>query len=55
MRIAIMGFRGIPARYGGFGTFVEELAPEYKYYLKGISQFTGKSVMIHFWVPDGRG
>jgi glycosyltransferase involved in cell wall biosynthesis len=27
MRIAITGFRGIPARYGGFETFVEELAP----------------------------
>ncbi len=27
MKIAIMGFRGIPARYGGFETFVEELAP----------------------------
>jgi glycosyltransferase involved in cell wall biosynthesis len=27
MRIAITGFRGIPARYGGFETFAEELAP----------------------------
>jgi len=27
MRIAIMGIRGIPANYGGFETFVEELAP----------------------------
>jgi glycosyltransferase involved in cell wall biosynthesis len=27
MNIAITGFRGIPARYGGFETFVEELAP----------------------------
>ncbi len=27
MKIAIMGFRGIPASYGGFETFVEELAP----------------------------
>jgi glycosyltransferase involved in cell wall biosynthesis len=27
MRIAITGFRGIPASYGGFETFVEELAP----------------------------
>jgi len=27
MKIAIMGFRGIPAKYGGFETFVEELAP----------------------------
>ena len=26
-RIAILGARGIPARYGGFETFVEELAP----------------------------
>ena len=26
-RIAILGSRGIPARYGGFETFVEELAP----------------------------
>jgi len=27
MRIAIMGIRGIPANYGGFETFIEELAP----------------------------
>ncbi len=27
MRIAILGIRGIPARYGGFETFAEELAP----------------------------
>jgi glycosyltransferase involved in cell wall biosynthesis len=27
MKIAIMGFRGIPANYGGFETFIEELAP----------------------------
>ena len=27
MKIGIMGFRGIPANYGGFETFVEELAP----------------------------
>jgi len=27
MKIAIMGIRGIPANYGGFETFAEELAP----------------------------
>ncbi len=27
LRIAFMGIRGIPARYGGFETFAEELAP----------------------------
>lgn len=27
MKIGIMGIRGIPARYGGFETFVENLAP----------------------------
>jgi len=27
MRIAIMGIRGIPANYGGFETFAEEIAP----------------------------
>jgi len=27
MKIAIMGIRGIPAKYSGFETFVEELAP----------------------------
>ncbi|MEW6572171.1 MAG: glycosyltransferase [Bacillota bacterium] len=27
MRIAIMGIRGIPANYGGYETFAEELAP----------------------------
>ena len=26
MRIAILGTRGIPARYGGFETFAEELS-----------------------------
>lgn len=25
-KIAIMGFRGIPAKYGGFETFAEELS-----------------------------
>lgn len=34
--------------------FVRELVPEYKYYLKGISQFTGEPVMIRLWVPDGK-
>lgn len=27
IKVAIMGFRGIPAKYGGFETFIEELAP----------------------------
>jgi glycosyltransferase involved in cell wall biosynthesis len=27
MKIAIIGFRGIPAKYGGYETFIEELAP----------------------------
>ncbi len=27
MRIAIMGIRGIPANYGGFETFIEQMAP----------------------------
>lgn len=27
MKIAIMGIRGIPAQYGGFETFAEELSP----------------------------
>ncbi len=27
MKIAIMGIRGIPANYGGFETFAEEMAP----------------------------
>jgi len=26
MRLAILGIRGIPAKYGGFETFAEELA-----------------------------
>jgi len=30
--------------------FVRELVPEYKYYIKGISQFSGRPVMIHFWI-----
>ena len=27
MRLAILGIRGIPAAYGGFETFAEELGP----------------------------
>ena len=27
MRIAIFGARGVPAKWGGFDTFVTELAP----------------------------
>ena len=27
MRVAILGIRGIPANYGGFETFAQELAP----------------------------
>lgn len=27
MKIAILGFRGIPSNYGGFETFIEQLAP----------------------------
>ena len=27
MKIAIMGIRGIPANYGGFETFIGEMAP----------------------------
>ncbi|MBC8167619.1 MAG: DUF1972 domain-containing protein, partial [Bryobacteraceae bacterium] len=26
MRVALLGTRGIPARYGGFETFAEELS-----------------------------
>ena len=29
MRIAILGTRGIPANYGGFETFAQELAPRW--------------------------
>jgi glycosyltransferase involved in cell wall biosynthesis len=29
MKIALMGIRGIPARYGGFETFAEEVAPRF--------------------------
>lgn len=30
--------------------FVTGLVPEYKYYVKGVTQYGGKPVMIHFWV-----
>jgi FkbM family methyltransferase len=30
--------------------FLTCLVPEYKYYEKGIAQYGGKPVMIHFWV-----
>lgn len=33
---------------------VKELVPKYKYHLKGITHYTGKPVMIHFWIPDER-
>ncbi len=31
--------------------FVKELVPEYHYHIKGLSQFQGKPVMLHFWIP----
>ncbi len=30
--------------------FVKGLVPEYNHYVKGITQYGGKPVMIHFWV-----
>jgi len=30
--------------------FVKNLAPEYKYRVKGITQYSGKPVMLHFWI-----
>jgi len=36
--------------HGEIIKFVRKVVPEYKYYLKGISQFTGKPVMVHLWV-----
>lgn len=50
MKIAIMGIRGIPARYGGFETLAEELAPRLVrkghqvtvYGRSNIIQYTGK-------------
>jgi FkbM family methyltransferase len=30
--------------------FVKGLVPEYKHFVKGIAQYGGKPVMIHFWI-----
>lgn len=30
--------------------FVKNLVPKYKYHIKGLSQFSAKPVMVHFWV-----
>jgi len=31
---------------------IKKAVPEYNYCLKGITQFSGKPVMIHFWIPE---
>ncbi len=47
LRIAIMGFRGIPASYGGFETFVEELAPRLVRKGHRVTVY-GRSNIIHY-------
>ena len=32
--------------------FVTSLVPQYRYFIKGITQFDGKPVMIHFWISE---
>ena len=47
MKIAIMGIRGIPANYGGFETFAEELAPRLVERGHDVTVF-GRSNMIDY-------
>lgn len=47
MKIAIMGIRGIPANYGGFETFAEELAPRLATMGHDVTVY-GRSNMIDY-------
>jgi len=47
MKIAIMGIRGIPANYGGFETFIEEMAPRLAARGHEVTVF-GRAHMIDF-------
>ena len=50
MKIAIMGIRGIPANYGGFETFIENLAPRLVERGHDVTVY-GRSNIINF---DGK-
>ncbi|HDQ15910.1 MAG TPA: DUF1972 domain-containing protein [Bacteroidetes bacterium] len=47
MKIAIMGIRGIPANYGGFETFAEEIAPRLVRYGHEVTVY-GRSNNINY-------
>ncbi len=50
MKIAIMGIRGIPANYGGFETFIEEMAPRLAGKGHNVTVF-GRSNIIEYDKP----
>jgi glycosyltransferase involved in cell wall biosynthesis len=54
MKIAIMGIRGIPANYGGFETFIEELAPRLVGRGHQVTVF-GRSNIIQYNKPVYKG
>ncbi|MBD3374877.1 glycosyltransferase [candidate division KSB1 bacterium] len=54
MKIAVMGIRGIPANYGGFETFAEELAPRLVERGHDVTVF-GRSNIIDYKEPYYKG
>ncbi|MDZ7725233.1 MAG: DUF1972 domain-containing protein [candidate division KSB1 bacterium] len=54
MKIAIMGIRGIPANYGGFETFAEELAPRLTDRGHDVTVY-GRSHFIDYQEPTYKG
>jgi glycosyltransferase involved in cell wall biosynthesis len=54
MKIAIMGIRGIPANYGGFETFIEQMAPRLAARGHDVTVY-GRSNMIDYREPLYKG
>lgn len=54
MRIAIMGIRGIPANYGGFETFIEQMAPRLAHLGHEVTVY-GRSNIIDYGEPFYKG
>lgn len=54
MKIAIMGIRGIPANYGGFETFIEQMAPRLAARGHEVTVF-GRSNIIDYHEPWYKG
>jgi glycosyltransferase involved in cell wall biosynthesis len=54
MKIAIMGIRGIPANYGGFETFIEQMAPRLVARGHDVTVY-GRSNIIDYHEPTYKG